>query len=536
MKSPQKNYLTRSWQAAVALIVVLVAVSFVPPQSVGGVQLRRANILSDLVTFEDDAVATELAEESATLFDEEEFSVDMEAVQQQIVEVDTLPKRVETTFRWRVGWDDDVVLRRRAVPDTVLLSSRLTLVEEADTLVGPTFAAFCDTLLSARRTVRIAVLGDSFIEGDILTADLREELQRVYGGGGTGFAPVASPLTGFRRTVKTQSKGWTTHNIMQRRSAPESLRGNFYVSGWVSAPSTGASTRWEMTDYRARLDSCSRAEILFISPVASRIEVTLNDTLKHEFAVEGDAAVRRIVVEAPHVHALTMRVAEGTEGFIGYGARFESEGVIVDNYSIRSNNGQAMFWTNPSVNAQINDMVHYDLVILQYGLNLMQEGVRNYTSYGEQIEKMVAYVRECFPTAAVLVMGVSERSVRGDDGFTPMDAVPHMTRYQREAAQRAGAAFWPTSEAMNAEGGMDTFVKNGWAGKDFTHINYAGGRRIARALFDAINDRARRLDELRREIERRAEELRVLDSLQRVEIDSQLFPVNTALGGVNSDL
>ena len=53
--------------------------------------------------------------------------------------------------------------------------------------------AFCDTLLNARRPVRIAFFGDSFVEGDILTADLREKLQLAYGGGGTGFAPTSRP-------------------------------------------------------------------------------------------------------------------------------------------------------------------------------------------------------------------------------------------------------------------------------------------------------------------------------------------------------
>ena len=36
------------------------------------------------------------------------------------------------------------------------------------------------------RPVRIAYFGDSFIEGDILLADLREDLQRQYGGYGVG--------------------------------------------------------------------------------------------------------------------------------------------------------------------------------------------------------------------------------------------------------------------------------------------------------------------------------------------------------------
>ena len=37
------------------------------------------------------------------------------------------------------------------------------------------------------KQVRIAVFGDSFIEADIFTADLREMLQKQFGGCGVGF-------------------------------------------------------------------------------------------------------------------------------------------------------------------------------------------------------------------------------------------------------------------------------------------------------------------------------------------------------------
>lgn len=51
----------------------------------------------------------------------------------------------------------------------------------------------------------------------------------------------------------------------------------------------------------------------------------------------------------------------------------------------------------------------------------------------------------------------------------------------------SGAAFWSAYDAMQSLGGMAQFVANGWAGKDYTHINFAGGRRVAWALYDAIN-------------------------------------------------
>ena len=235
---------------------------------------------------------------------------------------------------------------------------------------------FCARLAdTARRTpVRIAVLGDSFIEGDILTADLREQLQLRYGGRGCGFAPMSSPLTGYRRTVGTRSAGWNSYNIMQRRTTPEALRGDYSVSGWLCRPADGATVRWTGSDFRRRLDRCGVARLLFISREPSRLELTLNDSLHRTFDIPASEALRQIVVRAP-VASLALRVVRGGAGFTGYGVQFEdAAGVTVDNYSIRSNNGQALFGTNPSVNAQIDAFAEYDLVILQYGLNIMQEG------------------------------------------------------------------------------------------------------------------------------------------------------------------
>ncbi len=523
--NPNKNYLGRGWIAVTMLIVVLVAVSFIPPQSVGGVKFRRANILADLITFEE-KTAIETPSEP-TLFDEEEFRVDMQAVAEQII-ADTLPRSVQTYFEWHhADTLSAASLDLSITPDTSRMIPTLTPIEDFSD--NNCIQAFCDTLLSGHRPIRIAFLGDSFVEGDILTADLRERLQTTYGGGGAGFAPMASPLTGFRRTVKTQSKGWTSYNIMQHKNTPEPLKTNYYVSGWVCQPTPEASTRWETTKFRKGLDSCTTARLLFIATQESRVKVTLNDTLRKEFSIEKGDAVRQIAVHAPQIHSVELCVLSGAEGFIGYGVIMEGGRITLDNYSIRSNNGQAMFRTNPTINAQIHAMTPYDLVILQYGLNIMQTGVTNYSGYANQIEKMIGFVRQCFPQAAVLVMGVSDRSVKTESGFKPMDAIPAMLNHQRQAARHAKAAFWPTCDAMRAQGGMARFVQKGWAGKDFTHINYAGGRQIAWALFDALQAEINNCYQRREhETRRNQQQVAIIDSLQQEKIHHELLSETTA--------
>ncbi len=531
MREPNTDYLLRGAGIAARVLAILLVVGCIPPVTVCGVHLRRASIFADLYAFDDPATTQRGASE---LFDEAEFAVDFAEVDRRIdagletpppaagEEPGTLaaempapdaPPAPAVSFEWRVG--SATAPRPATAPDPRRFAPRLTPIE--DFSADGRFAAFCDTLLAADRPVRIAVLGDSFVEGDILTADLRERLQSAFGGRGTGFAPMASPLTAFRRTVRTRSTGWTAYNIMKYKSVPSSLCDRFFVSGWVCRPTDGASTRWEATDYRANLDSCSTARVLFIAPNESRIRLILNDSLQRDFSIEGSPDVRQALVSAPSIHTLEFKVLEGAAGMVGYGALFEQKGVTVDNYSVRSNNGQAIFRTNPAVNAQVDALAGYDLVILQYGLNIMQAGVHSYTNYGEQIEKIITYVRRCFPTAAVLVLGVSDRAVKNEQGIESMDAIPYMLDCQRTAARRCGAAFWSTYDAMRADGGIEEFVARGWAGKDFTHINYAGGRRVGWALYDAINAEAAKAFERRQRRIESAEPL--LDPLLRDALD-----------------
>ncbi|MBR5877829.1 MAG: hypothetical protein IKZ11_04625 [Alistipes sp.] len=502
MTNPNEDYTSRGWQVVSATLLVLLIISLVPPISAGGIDLRRANIISDLVRFETSDQSTEPQPE----INVEEFEIDLDAVAEQVAQTQaqSSPTGVATSASWEGIFEEQPTGGEELLEQTGPLPSLEELpstdysdILPADSLITRlelftegemnAWNKLYEKLLWNKEQVRIAFMGDSFVEGDILTADLRERLQDTFHGGGVGYAPVASPFTGFRQTIKTTSKGWTPYNIMQRKSTPEPYASDFFLSGWVAKASAGASTRWDMTDKRRHLSDVERARLLFIARQRVEIGLKLNDGEERVFFFDGNDVVRQIVVEQEQIRSLEMTILSGAESLTAIGAEFDSKsGVAVDNLSIRSNNGQAMFWSNASINSQINTMRPYDLVILQYGLNIMSADRHNYSLYGEQVEKMISYVESCFPGAAVLVMGVSDRSQKGEDGIKPMESAKSLTQSQRQAAQNRGTAFWDTYSAMQRMGGMTEFVNNGWAGKDYTHINYAGGARIARELYYAI--------------------------------------------------
>ena len=491
---------------ACTTLLVLLVISFIPPITLGGVELRRASIISDLIDHNagEEASQTQLAE--LPEIDVKEFEVDLIEVAQKVAETTATasPMGEATSASWEGIFDEqpsggDYAANNAQMPamdsipladysDILPTDSLIISIEEFYEGEGDSpMSQLYEKLLAGKSNVRVAFMGDSFVEGDILTADLRELMQDSFHGLGVGFVPVASPFTGFRQTIKTQSSGWTPYNIMQLKNVPAPYSNDFFVSGWVAQASEGASTRWDMTERRRHLQECRRARLLFISREESVVSIKLNDGEERTFSFDGDEVVRQIVIEEPSIRSLEMKVIRGAKGFTAIGAEFDDkQGVSIDNLSIRSNNGQAMFRSNPSVNAQINTMRQYDLVVLQYGLNIMQAERTNYSLYAEQVEKMIRYVRSCFPEAAVLVMGVSDRSQKNEQGITPMLSAIDLTEWQRTAARNCGAAFWNTYEAMQRKGGMKEFVNQNWAGKDYTHINYAGGREIARELYYAF--------------------------------------------------
>ncbi|MFI3316050.1 MAG: hypothetical protein SNF93_00545 [Rikenellaceae bacterium] len=506
--------------------VVLLCVSIIPPQTVCGVELRRANVLSDVVWWH----ADNLVEDIELVIDTQEYEVDLEHVEQQVVALDDIIPTVASNFEWSELEKDTVAITqeqmrehlKQAKPSMLLEGIDLTPIECYDTLELSAISRLYRKLLSPDSLVRIAFLGDSFVEADIVTADLREALQNEYGGIGAGFAPMHSDLMQYRQTIKTASSGWRSYNIMQHRKTPAPYNSYFSVSGWVSAPSTGAVTTWTTTSVRDNIGSCDRVRLHFMALDDCKIEVTINGGESRTFEIKADSNLRQIELAQSGISKVSMRVLSGASGFIGYGAIFEGEsGVVVDNYSVRSNNGQAMFWSSAAVNAQIDRRIGgYDLVVLQYGLNIMQSGVNRYTSYAVQVEKMISYVQKCFPNAAVLVMGVSDRSMKSNGIYQPMSEAESLTDYQRQAAKAMGVCFWPTLTAMQAQGGMSKFVSNGWAAKDFTHINFKGGQRVAYALVDAISAGVERE---REKMVNKIEYEAIIDSVSTKILDNRLL-------------
>lgn len=346
------------------------------------------------------------------------------------------------------------------------------------------FSRLGQSLKSGRHlkgVVRIAFLGDSYIEADIITAQVREYFQHRYGGRGVGFVPVASPAAGYRQTVIHQSDGWTGYSMVYHNKADWK---RLLVSGEYFMPIEGATLNVKGKNEK---DCFHEARFFFHNPGHTRIAVNADGRDTVIIPPSDDSLLQQVCLrgELNHLNYRFSQVA----GFIGYGVWLNDRtGVYVDNFAVRGSSGIVLSIMDLELVEQLSQTICYDLVVLEFGLNVVMPEEKEYLSYKKQMLKTIRHLQKCFPFADILLMSVGDRGYRKDGKMMTRPGVPALVKEQREIAHQAGILFWNTYQAMGGSGSMIKFVEHTppWANKDYTHINHLGGRQIAQEMVKAF--------------------------------------------------
>ncbi|GHT29373.1 hypothetical protein AGMMS49574_05960 [Bacteroidia bacterium] len=333
---------------------------------------------------------------------------------------------------------------------------------------------------SHSRPVRIGFMGDSFIEGDIVVADLRNAMQQKFGGRGVGFVPVSSVSAQYRPTINQKEKGWKMRSIIQDKSLPYTISGMLFET-------TGdeASLSFQTVPLYAALRKVSTLKFLY----------DRNEETVMQLAYNADIVVKIL----PPTQTITQyslsadSITSGSftfinaKGFRALGLALEDNtGVIVDNFALRGNSGLPFGQLDAEVCRTFNDIRPYDLIILQYGLNVASEDMLDYNWYRSRMADVIRHLQQCFPETDFLLLGVSDRGNQYDGNFSTMPSVLALLNTQRQIAKQTQIPFWNMFGGMGGENSIVKYVNNGWAGKDYTHLNFRGGREVAKSLMNAL--------------------------------------------------
>lgn len=365
--------------------------------------------------------------------------------------------------------------------------SSLYVIQDSVLPLGYFFKAMVDSTTRSKK-IRIAYFGDSMIEGDLITQDLRSLFQNQFGGSGVGFVPVTSIASRFRQTINHSfSKDWESYSLLDNVSDmyPLGIAGFSFVPH-VLTDSNHSPKMWVRFKgvKKVGLDSFSIVKF-FYGPSSAQNKITVNDK---KYTLIGRKQVNQLVLSMHPLKTLQVDFNYFKSAPV-YGFSFESDsGAIVDNFSFRGNSGIPLVKITDSVWKQFNQYLHYDLVILHYGLNVASPKSSEFSWYARRMAQVVSLIRKNMPQTSILIISVGDRSYRKEGSYITIPSIPKLVEVQQTLAEKMNLGFWNLYEAMGGEGSMVNWVEGDTvlANKDYTHLNFKGAKKVAYLLYDYL--------------------------------------------------
>lgn len=340
---------------------------------------------------------------------------------------------------------------------------------------------------SLDRPVRIAYFGDSFIEGDVFTAPLREQLQQHFGGNGVGWVDPGDKLKGFRLTVRQKSKDFKAYEVVSKPfdHRNEGINQRYFI------PREGASIWTCGTDFCPRTRQWEQSVLYLRTAHGVQVSACLNDQQEQCYTqhIDSSAHVQRLLIAADTVSSVSYRFNGVTSGTYIYGMALESrKGVILDNFSMRGSSGITLAKMPDEVLADFSRLRPYDLIILHFGLNVVSDRshAANYQAYTRQIGGVVSHLRQAFPKTSILIVGVSDRDQRTPAGIRTIKGIESLSAYQQILADSQHVAYFNLFQAMGGRESMARLVEQGLANKDYVHLTHAGGKAVSKHLYESL--------------------------------------------------
>ncbi len=333
-----------------------------------------------------------------------------------------------------------------------------------------------------KQPVRVAFFGDSFIEGDIMCSDFRDTLQSVFGGRGVGYVPITSEVARFRTTIQHTFKNFSTFTIIKNNSKTQ-LGGG----GFCFIPQEKNSLTYQSVKQRY-LNSFHKIRLFYISSDKSSFTYKLSGQT-YNSGLSKSSSIQQYIIDANSSNSISFNF-DNTDNLKLYGVSFEdTAGIYIDNMSMRGNSGVGLAKIPESMHSQFDKLQQYKLIILQFGLNVINEKTTNLTWYKKSMIKVINMIKSSYPNSSILLLGISDRSCKIDGEYTSLPSIPIMIETQRYIAKTTQIAYWDLFTAMGGKNSMIRYAdscKPAMANKDYTHLTYPGGKYIAHVFAKSL--------------------------------------------------
>ena len=397
------------------------------------------------------------------------------------VDVDSVLNAVEARFRME---EDTLAHYRRFFYEN---PDRIYLPEGDYHFFDPVFRQM-EQARHQGKTVRVLHYGDSQIEMDRISQDLREALQARFGGIGTGLFPALGNVPSA--SISKSASGGFVHYTMYGDSTTSRAGHNRYGPMAQVVQLTGGGTvnirSTRNKTAREGVKTFSTVSVLYGRPGGGFSVKAVSDTLKPKTTTRtAEDGTTLVTWQFSRPVQKVNLVFQGNAEIYGISADGDA-GVAVDNVPLRGCSGTIFTRISPTLMAGSLELLDVDLIVLQFGGNYMPvaRSTKVIEQYQEQIAKQIQYFHQAAPQARILFIGPSDMGKSVNGRIVTWPRLPELVDSLKATALRNDAAYWDLFRMMGGENSMAQWVKHNpaYAGPDYIHFTPAGAQKVGDAL------------------------------------------------------
>ncbi len=341
--------------------------------------------------------------------------------------------------------------------------------------------------------IRILHFGDSQIEGDRISSVLREELQKIWGGSGTGFLPLSENNFG-KPSAQIQLNNWQKHQwFNSKRNAPHNLFGftgyfhqlqNLQNPGVFSVKTSGFAQSKTVNFKNIKLLLNNKNQEINCTVAQKNIPSISQNILASE-----EVQMIKIPLKANLKQQLNFTLSNASNNIDFYGISLDSDtGVTVDNIPMRGSSYINLNKANFKNLKKQLDNFNVGLIIYQFGINIVPNILSNYDFYEKLMSNELVLLKKLMPNAAILVIGISDMCYFNNDEYQSYPNLELIKQAQKNAAFANNCAFWDLQEVMGGPNSMINWVnaQPPLAQPDHAHFSPIGSKIIGKKLSQAI--------------------------------------------------
>ena len=354
---------------------------------------------------------------------------------------------------------------------------------------------------------RIIHYGDSQLEGDRISAYLRNRLQGIYGGSGPGFIPIKQVYHQVSAVVTT-SENWLRYASFD---PSQPLFPNRNYGAYLSV--SRFTPVYNVVADSLALDSLQLSKATInISPSGKQyaklknynsvglhygnstspvtIKVYSDGALLKDEMLMNDGKYHCYKINLPATPANLQVELEGKISPDFYGLTLDGGGgILLDNVAMRGSSGTVFANQNRESFGGMYQNLQPKIIIFQFGGNSVPHlkdslEVKNYAGY---LKNQLNWVRRKAPEASFIFIGPSDMATTVNGELKSYALLPYLDAELKQSCLNNNVAYWSMFKAMGGENSMPYWVDQNLAGSDYTHFTGSGTKIISELFFTSLN-------------------------------------------------